>query len=132
MRIGVDLGGSHVGIGLVDGDKIIDIKDRIFTRQDRVDIETTIVENIKNLINELLEENNLNINQIESIGIASPGTISHGVIVKAGNLNLKDFKLVERLKEFFEIPIHMRNDGKCAALAEKVYGSMKDLMIVFL
>ena len=29
MRIGVDLGGSHVGIGLVDGDKIIDIKDRI-------------------------------------------------------------------------------------------------------
>ena len=32
MKIGVDLGGSHVGIGLVDGDKIIDIKDKIFTR----------------------------------------------------------------------------------------------------
>ena len=126
MRIGVDLGGSHVGIGLVDGDKIVDIKDKNFTRLDRVDIETTIVESIKMLINELLVDNKLTLDNIESIGIASPGTISHGVIVKAGNLNLKDFKLVERLKECYSIPIHMRNDGKCAALAEKVYGSMKE------
>ena len=126
MKIGVDLGGSHVGIGLVDEDRIIDIKDKIFTRQDRVNIEETIVSSIKTMIEDLMKDNNLSIEQIESIGIASPGTISHGVIVKAGNLNLKDFKLVERLQEFFNIPIHMRNDGKCAALAEKVYGSMKE------
>ena len=78
MKIGVDLGGSHVGIGLVDGDKIIDIKDKIFTRQDRVNIENTIVESIKVFVNELLVENNLKIEDIECIGIASPGTISHG------------------------------------------------------
>ena len=126
MKIGVDLGGSHVGIGLVDEDRIIDIKDKIFTRQDRVNIEETIVSSIKTMIEDLMKDNNLTIEQIESIGIASPGTISHGVIVKAGNLNIKDFKLVERLQEFFNIPIHMRNDGKCAALAEKVYGSMKE------
>ena len=126
MKIGVDLGGSHVGIGLVDEDRIIDIKDKIFTRQDRVNIEETIVSSIKTMIEELIKYNNLTIEQLESIGIASPGTISHGVIVKAGNLNLKDFRLVESLQEFFSIPIHMRNDGKCAALAEKVYGSMKE------
>lgn len=126
MKIGVDLGGSHVGIGLVDEDRIIDIKDKIFTRQDRVNIEETIVSSIKTMIEDLMKDNNLTIEQIESIGIASPGTISHGVIVKAGNLNLKDFKLVEKLQDFFNIPIHMRNDGKCAALAEKVYGSMKE------
>ena len=126
MKIGVDLGGSHVGIGLVDGDKIIDIKDKIFTRQDRVNIENTIVESIKVFVNELLVENNLKIEDIECIGIASPGTISHGEIVKAGNLSIRNFKLVDRLKEYFSIPIHMRNDGKCAALAEKVFGSMKE------
>ena len=126
MKIGVDLGGSHVGIGLVDGDKIIDIKDKIFTRQDRMDIENTIVESIKVFVNELLVENNLKIEDIECIGIASPGTISHGEIVKAGNLSIRNFKLVDRLKEYFSIPIHMRNDGKCAALAEKVFGSMKE------
>ena len=126
MKIGVDLGGSHVGIGLVDGDKIIDIKDKIFTRQDRMDIEKTIVKSIKVFVNELLVENNLKIEDIECIGIASPGTISHGEIVKAGNLSIRNFKLVDRLKEYFSIPIHMRNDGKCAALAEKVFGSMKE------
>ena len=126
MKIGVDLGGSHVGIGLVDGDKIIDIKDKIFTRQDRMDIENTIVKSIKVFVNELLVENNLKIEDIECIGIASPGTISHGEIVKAGNLSIRNFKLVDRLKEYFSIPIHMRNDGKCAALAEKVFGSMKE------
>ena len=126
MKIGVDLGGSHVGIGLVDGDKIIDIKDKIFTRQDRMDIENTIVKSIKVFVNELLVENNLKIEDIECIGIASPGTISHGEIVKAGNLSIRNFKLVDRLKEYFSIPIHMRNDGKCAAFAEKVFGSMKE------
>ena len=88
MKIGVDLGGSHVGIGLVDEDRIIDIKDKIFTRQDRVNIEETIVSSIKTMIEDLMKDNNLTIEQIESIGIASPGTISHGVIVKAGNLNI--------------------------------------------
>lgn len=126
MRIGVDLGGSHVGVGLVEEDKIVDIKDKIFTRQDRVDIETTIIETIRTLIDELLTSNSLLIDDIESIGIASPGTISNGVIVKAGNLSLNNFNLVERLKEYYKLPIHMRNDGKCAALAEKVYGSMKE------
>ena len=126
MRIGIDLGGSHIGIGLVEGDKILDIREMNFTRQDRLDIENTIVDGIHRLMNELLAGNDLTLEEIESVGIASPGTISHGVIVKAGNLSIRNFNLVERLKEFINIPIHMRNDGKCAALAEKVYGSMKD------
>ena len=39
MRIGVDLGGSHIGVGLIEGDKIIgEPKDKILTRQDRIKI----------------------------------------------------------------------------------------------
>lgn len=77
MKIGVDLGGSHVGIGLVEEDKIIAVKDKFFTREDRTHIEETIINNIKNLIQELLQENNLSIDNIEAIGVASPGTISN-------------------------------------------------------
>ena len=98
MRIGIDLGGSHIGIGLVDGDKIVDIREMNFTRQDRLDIENTIVDGIHRLMNELLAGNDLKLEEIESVGIASPGTISHGVIVKAGNLSIRNFNLVERLK----------------------------------
>lgn len=127
MRIGVDLGGSHIGVGLIEEDKIIgNTKDKILTRQDRVNIEESIVTEITRMINELLVENNLKIEQIELIGIASPGTISNGYIVKAGNLNIKNFNLVGALKENFSIPIYIRNDGKCAALAEKKYGAMKE------
>ncbi len=126
MKIGIDLGGSHVGIGLVEDDKILDIKEKHFNREDRAHIEEVILSSIEKLVTELLQSNNLLIDDIESMGIASPGTISQGKIVKAGNLNIKNFDLVGKLKEKYALPIHMRNDGKCAALAEKVYGAMKE------
>lgn len=54
------------------------------------------------------------------------GTISNGVIVKAGNLGIRDFDLVTNLKANLKMPIYIRNDAKCAAMAEKVYGAMKE------
>ena len=126
MKIGIDVGGSHIGIGIIDGNKIIGIKEKNFNREDRQNFEKTIIDSIKKNIPQLLEENSLNIKQIELIGIAVPGTISNGIIVKAGNLNLYNFDILSKLKEIYEIPIQIRNDGKCAALAEKAYGVMKN------
>ena len=54
------------------------------------------------------------------------GTISNGVIVKAGNLGINNFDLINSLKENFGNPIFIRNDAKCAAMAEKAYGAMKE------
>lgn len=126
MKIGIDIGGSHIGIGLVEKQKIVASKEKIFNREDRKNIEKTILESIQNLIFELLDENNLKIDEIERIGIAAPGTISNGVIVKAGNLNIENFDIISKLKQVYKIPIQIRNDGKCAALAEKKYGAMKN------
>ena len=72
MKIGIDLGGSHIGIGLVQEDKIIDIKEKQFNRQDRVNIEETITNSIMKMLTELLQENNLLIEDVDLIGIASP------------------------------------------------------------
>ena len=74
---------------------------------------------------ELLSETNHNIEDIELIGLAAPGTISGGTIIKAGNLGIKDFAILNRLKELYNVPMSLRNDGKCAALAEKRFGAMK-------
>ena len=121
MRIGIDLGGSHVGVGLIDEDKIVGkVREYNFTNADRKSIESVILSMIPELIKSTLSDNNMKMEQIELIGIASPGTISNGVIVKAGNLNLKNFELVNKLKEIYpSTKIILRNDGKCAALAEK-------------
>ena len=126
MKIGVDLGGSHIGVGLIDEINIVDSEDKILTRVDRVQIEQTITDEITRMINVLCDRNNINVNDLELIGIASPGTISNGVIIKAGNLGIRNFDLVGSLKSNFNIPIYIRNDAKAAAMAEKVYGSMKD------
>lgn len=125
MKIGVDLGGSHIGIGLVDEYVLKETVDVIFTEEDRKDIENTIVKYIDKLIGELLEKTNISIDNIESIGIASPGTITEGKIT-SWNLGLKDFDLKSRLSEKYKLPIAVRNDGKCAALVEKKYGAMKE------
>ena len=126
MKIGIDIGGSHIGIGLIDRDNIVWSKEKNFNREDRKNLEETIIDSIKNIIQDLLEENNMLLKQIELIGIAAPGTISNGIIVKAGNLNLHNFDILTRLRKVYNIPIQIRNDGKCAALAEKAYGVMKN------
>ncbi len=72
MKIGIDLGGSHIGVGLIEGTNIIAIKDKILTREDRIDIKSTIVNEITSMINALCAENGVEVQNIELIGIASP------------------------------------------------------------
>lgn len=72
MKIGIDIGGSHIGIGLVDGDKLLDSVEAIFTYEEKKNIKETILKNIDELISKLLYKNDLQIQNIEMIGIASP------------------------------------------------------------
>ncbi len=125
MKIGIDLGGSHIGVGLVDDYKLIDTTDKFFSKDDRNDIENAILRNIDELVNDLLNKNNMKIQDIEKIGVASPGTVTEGKIT-SGNLGLKNFDLQSKLIEKYKLEVKIRNDGKCAALVEKVYGAMKD------
>ncbi|MGN1298728.1 MAG: ROK family protein [Candidatus Scatovivens sp.] len=126
MRIGIDLGGSHIGVGLISEDKILLSKEKNFNREDRENFKDTIIKCTNNMISEILKERNIDIKDIELIGIASPGTISNGIIEKAENLKLENFNLCEILKQKYNIPIIIRNDAKAAGLAEKKYGAMKN------
>ena len=54
------------------------------------------------------------------------GIISKKVIVKATNLALEEFYLCEALEEKTGLRTQIRNDAKCAALAEKKYGALKE------
>lgn len=126
MRVGIDIGGSHIGIGIINNGEIIKIEERNLTRQDRSNIKENIVKIIIELLNKLIEESNTDINDIEFIGIASPGTIKDNKIKQATNLGLENFDLISELQKFINIPMQLKNDAKCAALAEKHYGNMRD------
>lgn len=122
MKIGIDLGGSHIAIGVVDNDgRILEKKERRILKEEKKAItefiEDYIFENIKNLSN---------IYKITSIGIAIPGTLNKNSIVRSVNLGIENYNIVERLKERIDLPIKIKNDAKCAALAENSYGSLKN------
>ena len=118
MKIGVDLGGSHIGIGLVDENgKIVQKEERYITDKEHIreDIERFIVEKVKEIKSN---------NDIESIGVAIPGTVSRNKIVKAVNLGIEDYELGKILEERLKIKVKLKNDAKCAVLAEQKYGEL--------
>lgn len=119
MKIGVDLGGSHIGIGLVDNNGTILRKEEMFIKE-KENIEKTIESFVVEKVMQIEKDN-----EIESIGIAVPGTVSENKIVKAVNLGIGNYDLATKLEEKLNIKVILKNDAKCSALAEQKYGNMQ-------
>lgn len=121
MKIGIDMGGSHVAIGIVnENGKIIEKSEKDIKTvgdQAKAEISTYIIE----IISKIKENHN-----IEKIGIGSPGTPRDGVLTNLINLKIKEFDISSILMEHFDIPVLLKNDAKCAGLAEKTYGALKE------
>ena len=121
MKIGIDIGGSHIGIGVVDKNgKIVEKIEKRLTEVEK--------KNIKKSIEEYIVSNSLEFmkkHKIQSIGIAMPGTAIDGVVLSSGNVGIKNYNLKEKLQEKIDLPITIRNDAKCAAIAENTYGVLK-------
>ena len=49
-----------------------------------------------------------------------------GVVVKAENLGIENFEISDILKKEFNCEVLLQNDAKCAAIAEKQWGSLKE------
>ena len=119
MKIGIDIGGSHIGIGLVDNNGSILLKEEKFIKD-----KTNIKEIIEEFITEKVIQMSL-IHNVESIGIAIPGTVTENKIIKAVNLGLENYDLASNLEKILKIPVKLKNDAKCAAVAEKKYGELE-------
>lgn len=127
MRVGVDIGGMSIKIGLVDDSKKIVAKKAIPTQSDVLPAEG-VVANIADAIITLLEENNLAVEQCESIGVACPGTVDGrtGVVLYSNNIRWEDVPMLDILREKLPVPMFLANDADAAALAEVIAGAAKD------
>jgi len=121
MNIGIDLGGSHIAVGLVDKNNIIiNKKEYNWTEEEKEHFTDSIVYYTKKLIKEIIDENR-DI-KIDKIGIGYPNNnIIDGIIYIKG----KEFNLIKILSEEFNIPVYLKNDVKCSALCEKTIGNLK-------
>ena len=121
MKIGIDIGGSHIAIGVVNNNGIIVEKiEKRLTKIEKQNIQKSIEEYIIKNIEQFAKKY-----KIELIGIAVPGTIKDGIILWGGNLNITNYNILEKLQNKINIPIIIRNDAKCAAIAENTYGCLK-------
>ena len=121
MRLGIDLGGSHIGIGLVDPHDGKIIKKVEQDIQANKDMNSYILEYINSNIYHFTQNYN-----IDFIGIASPGNPNQEelTIYNLVNLGIEKLNLKEISKKY-NIRMQIRNDGKAAGLAEFKYGSLK-------
>lgn len=113
MKIGIDLGGSHIGFGVIENNNIIEQFEKDFTDEDKAHIieviESYIIEKVKEIEQKY---------KIETIGIAVPGSVKDGIILKMVNLGIYNYNIKQKLEESLNKPISVRNDAKCACIAE--------------
>ena len=127
MKIGIDIGGSHIAVGLIDiyGKIICKSEEDIDNNIGEEYFEKKLVDSIIKQIDIVLSKKKMDITKVSLIGIAVPGMVSETRIIKAENLHIRDFNIVREINKYYNVPIKLRNDAKCAALAEKEYGSLK-------
>lgn len=122
MKVGVDIGGSHIAIGVVDNNgTIIEKFERRLMAEEKKDLKNFIEKYIVDKVEKTSKKYD-----IEKIGISIPGTIENKIIKKSVNLGLENYDLVKNLNKKINIPIQIKNDAKCAAIAENKYGVLKD------
>lgn len=123
-RIGVDLGGTNIAVGLVDEEKKLVKKKSVPTGAERP--AEQIVDDIVAVCRALCTEAGVPLSEIVSVGIATPGIANHdtGVVEYANNLPFRKLPLADMLRERLGVErVKIENDANAAAWGEAVAGA---------
>ena len=124
--IGVDLGGTNIAAGIVDGQMKIVKKGSVPTRPERGG--DAVMADMAALCRALVSEAGLTMEEIESVGIASPGTILYeeGMVERSDNLGFYRFPIADKLRALLPgMTVYLENDANAAAWAEAVSGAAR-------
>ena len=117
MKLGIDMGGMSIKMGLVNEEnKIIG---RITIPTDLTVPYQTLVERMADAVRQMLENAGMTLEQCGGIGIGSPGPIDakQGVILYSNNFGWENVPIVEELKKHLDTRIEIANDADAAANA---------------
>ena len=123
-RIGVDLGGTNIAVGLVDEEKKLVKKKSVPTGAERP--AEQIVDDIAAVCRALCTEAGVPLSEIVSVGIATPGIANHdtGVVEYANILPFRKLPLADMLRERLGVErVKIENDANAAAWGEAVAGA---------
>lgn len=127
MKIGIDIGGSHIAVGLInEKNELVAMTTKDLKKEEKQNIGVLLEKSLIRMIEGLIQAQEIKKEEIEKIGIAVPGRVDTEGKIYTVNLNLKDYPILDILQQNFNVPIQIRNDAKCSALYEKKYGSLKE------
>ncbi len=129
-QLGIDLGGTNIAVGVVDEEFHIAGKASIPTEAETKDgmaAPETIADRMAEAARLALEKAAVSIDQVETIGIGSPGSVDpfKGVVKYANNLHFFQTPLRKLLQERLHKPVFVENDANAAAYGEAMAGASK-------
>ena len=122
VKIGIDVGGTGIKVGVVSEDNRIIREDAIPTRTD-----IPFEEQMKLMADCVLSSVNaacLTVDDIESVGVGIPGIASArtGEVIKCTNMGWHHVPFRDVFTKYLNKPVCIDNDANVAALAESVAG----------
>lgn len=119
MKIGVDLGGTNVRVGLVDDDRLVQKE----TAPCPKGTEQEVTDQILLLIDRLMSD------EVVSIGIGVPSVVDRekGIVYHVANIpSWQEVHLRKIMEETFRKPTFINNDANCFAWGVHLFGEGRD------
>lgn len=134
-RIGVDLGGTNIAVGVVDDNYRIVGRGKVKTNAPRPAEE--IFDDIAKAIRLAVDDAGLTMDDIASVGVGTPGSVNkeEGTIEFSNNLDFNNVPAKKMLEERVGKTCVFENDANAAALGEAYAGAgngVKNLVAVTL
>ncbi len=125
--VGIDLGGTNIAAAVVDENGKIYGRAKKKTNAPRP--YTEICADMAECALESIKASGMELEQIESVGVGSPGSINkeEGLVEFANNLDFHNAPIVACLEEKLNKKVYLENDANAAAWGEYVAGTGKDV-----
>jgi glucokinase len=124
-RIGVDIGGTSIKIGLIDENLQIVSRTAIpFPHVEAAEVAARLAEAIRTL----LADNGLSEQDLTAVGVVVPGSIdpTGEIVLDAHNLGFHNVPFKDLLQaQFADLPVYLANDADGAALGELGCGAFR-------
>jgi glucokinase len=119
MKIGIDLGGTNIRVGLVDQERLVSKQTAPCPKGE----EKEVLEQILTLIKKVMSE------EVTSIGVGVPSVVDRerGIVYNVANIpSWKEVHLRQILEDEFHRPAFINNDANCFTLGEHFFGEGKN------
>jgi glucokinase len=122
--IGIDLGGTKIGTGLVSVHGEVLASD--YQPTDAIQGQDAVIKRMVEAAHRVMAEAGVSVNDISGVGIGSPGPldIPKGMLIDPPNLpTWRNVPLRQIVQDRLGVPAYLENDANAAAIGEYLYGA---------